>query len=135
MKHEIENLDKKGLRNFGLVTGAIVVALFGFLLPWILDHAWPYWPWYIAGVLWALAIIFPTALNPIYHVWMRFGLVLGWINTRIILGLTFYIIFTPISLLLAILRKDPMRRKKEPGAVSYRVIKEKHPKEHMERPY
>jgi MFS family permease len=135
MKHEIEKLDKKGLRKFGLMTGAILAALFGLLLPWILDHTWPHWPWYIAGILWVLAIIFPIVLNPIYHVWMRFGVALGWINTRIILGIMFYLMFTPISLILMILRKDPMHRKKEPTLSSYRVITENHSIEHMERPY
>jgi predicted anti-sigma-YlaC factor YlaD len=135
MKHEIEQLDQKELRKFGLVTGAIVVVLFGLLLPWLLDHAWPYWPWYIAGVLWVLALVFPSALNPIYHGWMRFGLVLGWINTRIILGLMFYIIFTPISLVLLLLGKDPMHRKKESALESYRVTTKKQSREHMERPY
>ena len=135
MKQDIEHLDKSGLRKFGLVTGAIVALLFGLLLPWLFSHDLPHWPWYVAGTLWALAIIFPLALNPVYHVWMRFGLVAGWINTRIILGIIFYTLFTPISLMLTISRKDPMRRKMEPGAESYRVITRTYPKEHMERPY
>ena len=135
MKHEVEKLDKKGLRKFGLVTGAIVLALFWLLLPWIFDHKLPYWPWYIAGPLWVLAIVFPSALNPVYHVWMRFGLVVGWINTRIILGVLFYSVFTPVSLLLKIMGKDPMRRKKEPTSDSYRVATNIQPREHMEKPY
>jgi len=135
MKHEIEQLDNKGLRKFGLVTGAIVVVLFGILLPWIIGHGWPRWPWYIAGPLWVFALVYPRALNPIYNGWMRFGLVLGWINTRIILGIVFYILFTPISLLLAMLRKDPMRRKKEPATTSYRIPTKNQTRDHMERPY
>jgi hypothetical protein len=135
MKYEIEQLNKNGLRNFGLMSGAIVVSLFGIFLPWIFEHTWPYWPWYIAGILWALAIVFPLALRPIYNIWMRFGLVLAWINTRIILGITFYIIFTPVSLLLKFLKKDPMCRKKEPTLESYRVSMKNNPREHMERPY
>jgi hypothetical protein len=135
MMHEIEKLDKKGLRKFGLVTGAIVAVLFGLLLPWLFERGLPLWPWYIAGTLWALALVIPVALGPVYHVWMRFGMVLGWINTRIILGLVFYIIFTPISLLFMIFRKDPMHRRKEPNAASYRVTTKNNSREHMERPY
>lgn len=135
MNEAIETLDKKGLRQFGLVTGAIVVALFGLAIPWLIGRPWPYWPWYIAGTLWVMAVVLPAALNPVYHIWMRFGLVLGWINTRIILGFLFYALFTPISLLLFLMRKDPMRRKKESEAESYRIDAVNQSKEHMERPY
>ena len=133
--HEIEILDKAGLRKFGLVTGAIVVVLFGALLPWLLDHNYPLWPWYIAGVLWVLALLLPIVLNPIYHVWMRFGMVLGWINTRIILGLVFYAIFTPVGFVMKLLKKDPMHRKWESQVVSYRISSNNQAREHMEKPF
>ena len=55
--HEIPDLDRRGLRDFGLVTGAIFVALFGLFFPWILNVAFPTWPWVLAAVLgvWGLA--------------------------------------------------------------------------------
>ncbi len=136
MMDEIGKLDKQGLRKFGFITGAIVVVLFGLLLPWLFGIKWPLWPWYLAGALWALAIVIPVALNPIYHVWMRFGLVLGWINTRIILGIVFYVVFTPFALILKLMGKDPMSRKYIENIKSYRVLSNKHEsREHMGRPY
>ena len=36
-----------------------------------------------------------AVLRPIYVGWMKFAFVLGWINTRLILGLFFYLILTP----------------------------------------
>ena len=136
MSGVIEKLDKQGLRNFGMVTGAIVVALFGLLLPWLIGFNWPLWPWYLAGTLWVLAIFVPVALDPIYHVWMRFGLILGWINTRIILGLVFYLIFTPVAFILKLLGKDPMHRKFSNVDKSYRVKSNSHDsREHMGRPF
>lgn len=42
--HEIPELDRKGLRQFGLVTGGIVAGLFGLLFPWLLERALPLWP-------------------------------------------------------------------------------------------
>ena len=70
----IPTLDKKGYREFGLVTGAIVVGLFGLLLPWIFDWNFPRWPWIIFGVLGAMALIAPMSLKPVYKYWMMFGL-------------------------------------------------------------
>ena len=54
--HIIPELDRKGLRRFGLTTGAIVVAVFGLFFPWMLDLNWPRWPWIIAAPLWSLAL-------------------------------------------------------------------------------
>ncbi|MCB2263353.1 MAG: SxtJ family membrane protein [Candidatus Thiosymbion ectosymbiont of Robbea hypermnestra] len=131
----IERLDRAGLRKFGLVTGAIVVLLFGFLLPWIFDHGLPYWPWYIAGALWLPALLAPDLLRPVYTAWMRFGLVVGWINTRIILGIVFYALFTPTGLLLKALRVDAMQRKLDARMKTYRVESKKQPPDQMERPF
>ena len=53
MQHTIPELDRSGLRQFGFTTGAIMVAIFGLLLPWLLDRGWPIWPWIVASPLWA----------------------------------------------------------------------------------
>lgn len=135
MLDKIETLDRKGLRKFGLTTGAIVAGLFGLVIPLLFTHHIVLWPWYIAAVLSGVAILLPNALNPVYMVWMRFGQVLGWINTRIILGVLFYVIFTPVAIILKLLGKDPMQRKIVQEKQSYRVISNNQSKEHMERPF
>ncbi len=48
---EIPELDRQGLRQFALSTGAIVAVLFGLFFPWLLDVNFPIWPWVVAGVL------------------------------------------------------------------------------------
>ena len=47
--HVIPELDREGLRKFGLTTGAVFVAIFGLFFPWILDKNWPTWPWFVAA--------------------------------------------------------------------------------------
>jgi len=126
---------KKELREFGLVTGAIVVALFGLLLPWLFDHGLPRWPWIVAGVLWAWALLLPASLLPVYKGWMAIGHVLGWINTRIILGIMFYLMFLPAGLIMRLLGKDPMARSVDKSHATYRVRHEPRKKDHVERPY
>ncbi|MGH8602955.1 MAG: SxtJ family membrane protein, partial [Gammaproteobacteria bacterium] len=83
------------LRRFGLITAAIVALLFGVVLPWLFDHALRLWPWIVAGVLSGWALVWPRTLFPIYRAWMAIGQVLGWINSRIILGLMFYVMIMP----------------------------------------
>lgn len=127
--------EKKELRNFGLVFAAIVVGLFGLLLPWLREHPLPRWP-FIVGVVFVLpALIFPLGLKPVFKAWMKFGAVMGFINTRIILAVFFFIFVTPVGWLMRALKHDPMRRSFEQDAASYRIISKAQTKEDLEKPY
>jgi len=128
-------MSPKELRKFGLVTAGMLILFFDLLIPWIWDLPMPVWPLYPAVILVSMALIIPAALGPVYKIWMRFAEALGWINTRIILGLVFFIMFAPIALLLRILGKDPLHRKLDDEAGTYRVISEKLPRERMEKPF
>jgi len=55
--------------------------------------------------------------------WMKFAEVLGWVNTRLLLGLTYIIILGPISLIMLILRKDPLRKRMNKRATTYWISK------------
>lgn len=133
--HSVPELDRAGLRQFGFTTGAIVIVLFGLFLPWLFGASLPLWPWLLAGVFFLLAAARPTILNPVYRVWMRFGLVMGWINTRIILFILFFGIFLVIAMILRVLRHDPMSRKLDSNQTSYRVASTPQSREHLEKPY
>ena len=128
-------VDRKELRNFGLVFGAGLIVIFGLLFPWLANRSWPAWPWITAAVFAALGLLWPAALKPLQVTWLKIGHVLGWINTRIILGVVFFTIFLPASLLLRLLGKDPMHRKLDPSTASYRVTSKSSPREQMERPF
>ena len=97
--HQIPELDKKGLREFGLIGGAIVAILFGLVLPIIRHHSLSILPWLIAEVLWIWALVAPATLQWVYQIWMGIGLILSWIQTRIILGVVFSIIIVPMGLM------------------------------------
>ncbi len=131
----IEIPDKKGLRDFGLITGGLFVALFGLLFPWLLDVNTPVWPFYLAGTLWILALLIPNTLKPIYTVWMFFGLILGWINSRIILALVFYIIITPMRLIMLLFAGKTFSQNKPKRSKTFRNITEVRSPKHMEKPF
>ena len=134
-KVETDHMTPAELRSFGLITGAIFLALFGFLVPWIFDHNYPRWPWILAGVLAAMALIYPFSLKPVYKVWMIFGGFMGYINTRIILGILFFLVFLPFGVVMRIFGKDPMSRKLDAAADTYRVVSEQRDPSHLEKPY
>jgi hypothetical protein len=126
----------KELREFGLVTGGMLALIFGLLLPWIWDaESWPLWPWITAAVLALIALAIPRILQPVYHWWMKLAHVLGWVNTRILLSIVFFLIFLPVGAVLRLLGKDPMARKLDRGINSYRVESKAPPENHMERPF
>jgi hypothetical protein len=133
--HIIPELDRKGLREFGLTTGAVVVAIFGLFFPWLLELDWPVWPWVIAAPLWFLALIHPLSLRRIYRVWMRFGLLASRIMTPLVLGIVFFVMISPMAMIRRLMGKDPMQRALDPNKKSYRVQSIKSPKEKLERPF
>lgn len=103
----------KQLRSFGMTVGG-VFALIG-IWPVIFRNQDPrWWAIVVAGCLLLPALIFPKSLLWIYKGWMAVGHVMGWINTRIILGLVFYAVVTPIGMVRRLLGKDPMGPKAEP---------------------
>lgn len=133
--HEIADLDRKGLREFALVTGGIVAGLFGLFFPWLLETRFPLWPWLVAGVLTVWGLVAPLSLQPVYRGWMRLGLLLGRITTPIILGTVFYLLIWPMGLIMRLFGRDPMTRRLEDAIESYRVESHKPPKQNMERPF
>ena len=135
IEHTIPELDRKGLRHFGLTTGAAVVALFGLFFPWVLELDWPTWPWVFAAALWSLALVQPMWLRRVYRAWMRFGLLASRVMTPLVLGIVFFVMISPIALVWRLMGKDPMQRKLDRNQKSYRVQSVKSPAEKLERPF
>jgi len=129
------NPDKQELRKFGLVFATAMVLIFGLFFPWLLDRPWPTWPWIVAAVFVVPALLFPQVLKPVFQVWMKIGHALGWINSRIILGILFFLMFAPVALVLRLLGKDMLKQRLDASATSYRIASEQLPRDRMERPY
>jgi hypothetical protein len=135
-----KKMSNKELRDFGLVTGGMLILFFDLLIPWIWDFPLPTWPldpsWsmIVAAVLAGMALIVPAALGPVYKIWMRFAEALGWVNTRIILSVIFFLVFFPIGMVMRIFN-DPMRRELDSSADSYKIPSNAPKPENMERPF
>lgn len=134
-EHTIPELDRAGLRNFGITTGAMVALLFGLFFPWLLDLSYPRWPWILFAILAALGLIVPTALRPVYHGWMRFGLLMSRITTPLILGIVFFGVVLPMGIFMRFFKRDPMNRELDESADSYRVASRHATRENLERPF
>ena len=65
----------------------------------------------------------PVILKPVYRVWMTLAVVMGFIMTRVILSVVYYLVMTPIGLAMRLFGKDPMHRRIDPEASSYWIEK------------
>ena len=116
------HIPKKTLREFGFLIGFIFPFLIGWILPLIGGHSFRTWTLFISVPSIILAFTKPILLLYPYRAWMKLGHILGWVNSRIILGLVFLIVLQPIALIMRILGHDPLRTKKV-DQKSYREIK------------
>jgi hypothetical protein len=125
-----KEVTRKELRSFGLLVGGIF-AVIGVWPTLFRGEDLRLWAVGLAVVLILPALLWPRSLKLVYRVWMALGQVLGWINTRILLSVVFYVLFTPMGLVMRLMGKDPMRRRFEPDADTYRVVVQPRPSTHM----
>tara|TARA_B100000212_G_scaffold132113_1_gene99091 strand:- start:9741 stop:10133 length:393 start_codon:yes stop_codon:yes gene_type:complete len=106
------HIPKKTLKEFGFLMGFAFPFLIGWILPLIGGHSFRTWTIWISIPSIILAITKPGLLLYPYRAWMKLGHILGWLNSRIILGLVFLIVLQPIALIMRISGHDPLRTKK-----------------------
>jgi len=122
------------LRHFGLIVGGI----FGLIGIWpaiVRGGSLRLWTIALAAVLILLASVAPPTLAPAHRAWMALSGALGWVNTRLVLGLVFFGLITPMGLALRLGRRDPMQRAFDPKATSYREPRTPRPGAHMLRQF
>ena len=118
------DLSKKNLKKYG-ITMAVACIIIAALLSFKHRHV-VVTPCVIGLVFFLVAVTVPAVLKPVYIVWMRLAFVLGWCNTRLILILLFYLMLTPLGLLLKLFGADFLERKIKKEEASYwKKIKEK----------
>lgn len=81
------------------------------------------WAAVAAGVMLLLALAAPKVLEPANRLWMKLGLLLGRIVNPIILSLMFFLVFTPIALLLRLFGRDLLRFRGDTQASSYWITR------------
>ena len=115
------DLTREGLRKFGLaMSAAFVVIAFIITLRRRFDPL-PFVSVSMGFLIFSLLL--PVVLKPFYIIWMKFALILSWINTRLILAIIFYLVFTPVGLLIRLFT-SLLDMKIEKNRESYWIRKE-----------
>lgn len=124
---EIKNIksEKKDLRDFGITFGVILGILAGAL--W-----WKGKDTYAIFAMLSVAFFFfglvlPRLLKPLQKAWMTFAVILGWVMTRFILSVLFYVVFTSIGGILRLFGKKFLGLKRDKSKKSYWIYREQVP--------
>ena len=106
-------------RSFGL-TFAVLLAVLAAISVWRGGPSWPY-TLTAALILGLIAVTRPAVLAPLNRGWMKFGRLLNRVTTPLVLGLLFFLMITPMGLVMRLAGKDPLRLKGDRHAPSYWV--------------
>jgi len=126
------NLNRKALKNFGITMG--IVFLLIALLVFVKHKHIPLPLISVSVVFFTLGFAFPGFLKYVYIIWMKLASILGWLNARLILCIIFYLVFTPVGLIMKLCKIDLLDRKID-NKTSYWIKKITHKSSNYERQF
>lgn len=133
---QTSSIDNKKLRDYGLIMAGMLSVIFGLALPFAFGKQFPVWPFAVALVFAAAALLKPNLLSGVYTIWMKFGHFAGAINSKILLTLVFFLLILPYGIVLRLAGRDTLKMKFDPDAKSYREIRTiPYLPKTMEKPY
>ena len=96
--------NKSTNKSFGLVF--FIVFLIISIYPIFKNGELRLWSLIVALIFLILGLLNSKLLKPLNWLWFKFGLLLGGIVSPLIMGIIFFLVVTPIGLIMKILRKD-----------------------------
>jgi hypothetical protein len=94
-----------------------------------------YWVWQLADATSAMYVMVgavaagavgvarPTWFRYVYIGWMYAAFPIGWTVSHLVLAATYYLLFTPIGLIMRLFGRDPMQRTFDPTASTYWIAR------------
>jgi hypothetical protein len=113
------NPGKSELKWFGLLL-LVFFGVLGGIVYWINSES------AVPPILWSIGLavcviyyaIKPLRL-PLYRAWMKLIFPLGWAISHLLFGFIYYLVLTPVGLLLRLFRYDPLRRRRDENVQTY----------------
>ena len=105
----MDNIKIGSNRSFGIVFS--IVFLLIALYPLINGEEFRTWSLIIAVIFLVLGLINSKILTPFNKLWFKFGIFLGRLVSPIIMGVIFFLVVTPIGLIMRMIGKDLLNLK------------------------
>ena len=110
-------------RSFGLLFFIVFLAIS--LWPLKFQEDLRLWAFILALIFFVLGILNSKFLTPLNKLWMKFGIFLGSIVSPFVMGVVFFMVVTPVGLIMRFLGKDLLRIKKSKFVSTYWISREK----------
>ena len=108
-------------RNFGLVF--FVFFLIIGLWPLLGTNEIRYWSIFFSVIFFLLGITNSKLLNPLNKIWFNFGILLGKMISPLVMGIIFFLVVTPIGVIMRVFGKDILSLKYNKKNKSYWIEK------------
>ena len=108
-------------RNFGLVF--FVFFLIIGLWPLLGTNEIRYWSIFFSIIFFLLGITNSKLLNPLNKIWFNFGILLGKMISPLVMGIIFFLVVTPIGVIMRVFGKDILSLKYNKKNKSYWIEK------------
>ncbi|MGL1958056.1 MAG: SxtJ family membrane protein [Colwellia sp.] len=133
---KISKHDHVALKKFAFMMAWAFPLFIGVIAPLLLGKTLQWWTLIVSIVFVLFAFIAPTLIYYPYRIWMFIGGIIGFINTRLILGFTFFLLIFPIGLVLRALNKLQYKsRGNASNNSNYVLRKDKIEKKQLEHPF
>ncbi len=116
-------MNKSSEKSFGLLFSFVflIVALW----PLLSSNNIRFWSLIISFAFLLVSFIRPTILKPLNNLWIKLGELLGKIIAPIVMALVYFVVLTPISLIVRIFGKDLLGLKLLKKTKSYWIERKK----------
>lgn len=112
-----EDVQGSSDRSFGFVFTGFCALVGGVKL--YTGHDWALYWFAGAAAFLAAALLAPQILGPLNRLWMKFALLLYTVMNPLTMALLFFLVVTPIGVVMRLAGKDFLRKRLEPDASSY----------------
>ncbi len=96
-------------RSFGIVF--FIVFLLIATYPLLKGNDVRFWSLLVSFGFLILGLINSKILSPLNKLWFKFGIILGKIISPLIMGIIFFVVVTPIGIVMRVLKKDLLNLK------------------------
>ena len=110
-------------RNFGLVF--FFVFLIISLWPLLYEGHVRIWSLIVSLPFLILGLMNSKFLSPLNKLWSKFGILLGMIVSPVVMGIVFFLVVTPVGIVLRIMGKDLLNKKINKNIQSYWIKRDK----------